>query len=125
MRSECVYSNHARGVNRTADLLPGACTGYSTCSSPEHPNYHTAVKKGMQEDADLCGPSYISTISASPRLWISRLVARHPWLGLGNIPAGFYDLVRPTPAVDKPVARMDTLVVADSCVRGEPSALPY
>src|SRR6516162_2305438 len=37
------------------------------------------------------------------------LVARHPWLGLGHIPAGRFDLVRPTPAVDKPVVRVDTL----------------
>jgi hypothetical protein len=39
------------------------------------------------------------------------------WLGLGHIPAGLYDLVRPTPAVDKPVARINTLVVANSCAR--------
>jgi len=45
------------------------------------------------------------------------LVARHPWLSLGHIPAGLYDLVRPTPAVDKPVARINTLVVANSCAR--------
>src|SRR5262249_39774999 len=44
-----------------------------------------------------------------------RLVARHPWLGLGRIPAGRYDLVRPTPAVDKQVARLATLVVANRC----------
>jgi TRAP-type uncharacterized transport system substrate-binding protein len=45
------------------------------------------------------------------------LVARHPWLGLGHIPAGRFDLVRPTPAVDKPVIRVDTLVVANPCAR--------
>jgi TRAP-type uncharacterized transport system substrate-binding protein len=45
------------------------------------------------------------------------LLARHPWLGLGHIPTGFYDLVRPIPAVDKPVARVDTLVVANRCAR--------
>ena len=45
------------------------------------------------------------------------LVARHPWLGLGHIPAGRFDLVRPTPAVDKPVVRVDTLVVANACAR--------
>ena len=45
------------------------------------------------------------------------LVARHPWPSLGHIPAGLYDLVRPTPAVDKPVARINTLVVANSCAR--------
>jgi TRAP-type uncharacterized transport system substrate-binding protein len=42
------------------------------------------------------------------------LLARHPWLGLGHIPAGFYDLARPTPTVDKPVARVATLVIANS-----------
>jgi TRAP-type uncharacterized transport system substrate-binding protein len=45
------------------------------------------------------------------------LVSRHPWLGLGHIPAGRFDLVRPTPAVDKPVVRVDTLVVANPCAR--------
>ena len=45
------------------------------------------------------------------------LVARHPWLGLGHIPAGRFDLVRPTPAVDKPVIHVDTLVVANPCAR--------
>jgi hypothetical protein len=52
------------------------------------------------------------------------LLARHPWLALGHIPAGFYDLVRPTPIVDKPVARVDTLIVANSCAhRAEQIAL--
>jgi TRAP-type uncharacterized transport system substrate-binding protein len=52
------------------------------------------------------------------------LLARHPWLGLGRVPAGFYDLARPTPAVDKPVARVDTLIVANSSVhRAERVAL--
>ena len=48
---------------------------------------------------------------------IEGLVARRPWLSLGHIPAGLYDLVRPTPEVDKPVARIDTLVVANSCAQ--------
>jgi hypothetical protein len=45
------------------------------------------------------------------------LVSRHPWLGLGHIPAGRFDLVRPIPAVDKPVIHVDTLVVANPCAR--------
>ena len=45
------------------------------------------------------------------------LVARHPWLGLGHVPAGRFDLVRPTPAVDKPVVHVDTLVLANPCAR--------
>ena len=44
------------------------------------------------------------------------LLARHPWPGLGHIPAGFYDLARPTPTVDKPVARVATLIIANSRV---------
>jgi TRAP-type uncharacterized transport system substrate-binding protein len=48
---------------------------------------------------------------------VQGLLAGHPWLGLGRIPAGLYDLVRPTPSLDKPVARIDTLVVANSCAR--------
>jgi TRAP-type uncharacterized transport system substrate-binding protein len=72
----------------------------------------------MQEDAEL-----LRTIIRQYDLDIAifrdaeGLVARHPWLGLGHIPAGRYDLVRPTPAVDKPVARIDTLVLANSCAR--------
>jgi hypothetical protein len=45
------------------------------------------------------------------------LVARHPWLELGHVPAGRFDLVRPTPAVDKPVVHIDTLVLANTCAR--------
>ena len=44
------------------------------------------------------------------------LLARHPWLDLGHIPAGFYDLARPTPTVDKPVAHVATLIIANSRV---------
>src|SRR6516165_4422885 len=40
------------------------------------------------------------------------LIARYPWLSLGHIPAGRYDVVRPLPAVDKQVARLGTLVIA-------------
>src|SRR5215470_1652803 len=45
------------------------------------------------------------------------LVARYPWLSLGRIPTGRYDLVRPIPAADKQVARLNTLVVANPCAR--------
>jgi uncharacterized protein len=45
------------------------------------------------------------------------LVARYPWLSLGRIPAGRYDLVRPIPAADKQVARLNTLVIASPCAR--------
>jgi TRAP-type uncharacterized transport system substrate-binding protein len=45
------------------------------------------------------------------------LVARYPWLSLGRIPAGRYDLVRSIPAADKQVARLNTLVIANACAR--------
>ena len=45
------------------------------------------------------------------------LLARHPWLEVGRVAAGRYDVVRPTPSIDRPVARVDTLVVASPCAR--------
>jgi TRAP-type uncharacterized transport system substrate-binding protein len=48
---------------------------------------------------------------------IEGLAARYPWLSVGVIPAGRYDLVRPIPAVDKKVAHLGTLVVANSCAQ--------
>jgi TRAP-type uncharacterized transport system substrate-binding protein len=45
------------------------------------------------------------------------LTDRYPWLGLGTIAAGRYDLVRPTPAKPRQVARLATLVVASPCAR--------
>ena len=72
----------------------------------------------MQEDADLLRTVvHQYDLDIATFMDLPGLVARHPWLSLGNIPTGFYDLVHPTPAADKPVARMDTLVVADSCAR--------
>src|SRR5262249_3641093 len=40
------------------------------------------------------------------------LIARYPWLILGRIPAGRYEVVRPIPAVNKQIARLATLVIA-------------
>jgi len=45
------------------------------------------------------------------------LIARYPWLTLGLIPAGRYDLVRPVPAVDKQIAQLGTLVIASPCAK--------
>jgi TRAP transporter TAXI family solute receptor len=45
------------------------------------------------------------------------LIARYPWLSLGLIPAGRYDLVRPVPAVDKQIAQLGTLVIASPCAK--------
>jgi TRAP-type uncharacterized transport system substrate-binding protein len=47
---------------------------------------------------------------------IEGLVARDKWLRLGRIPAGFYNVSRPTPATDKLVAQVDTLVMTNACV---------
>jgi len=48
---------------------------------------------------------------------IEGLTARDKWLRVGRIPAGFYDVKRPIPATDKPVAQVDTLVMTNACVR--------
>jgi len=72
----------------------------------------------MEEDADL-----LHAIMRQQNLDIvapnnlKGLIARYPWLSLGTIAAGRYDLIRPTPAVDKPVANLATLVVAGPCAR--------
>jgi TRAP-type uncharacterized transport system substrate-binding protein len=72
----------------------------------------------MEEDAEL-----LHTVMRRHGLDIvapddlAGLVARHPWLSLGTIAAGRYDLIRPTPAAEKHVARLATLVVAGPCAR--------
>ena len=53
---------------------------------------------------------------ASPRE-LEGLIKRHPWLDIGHIPAGRYDLERPSPSADRLVAHVDTLVVTDACAR--------
>jgi len=45
------------------------------------------------------------------------LIARYPWLSLGTIPAGRYDVVHPIPAGDRQVARLGTLLVANACAK--------
>ncbi len=45
------------------------------------------------------------------------LVGRYPWLSLGRVAAGRYDLVRPNPATDRMVPQVNTLVVASPCAR--------
>jgi hypothetical protein len=60
---------------------------------------------------------------AAPRE-LEGLIKRHPWLDVGHIPAGRYDLARPSPSADRLVARVDTLVVTDACAgRAERVAL--
>lgn len=43
------------------------------------------------------------------------LIARYPWLSLGTIPAGRYDVVQLIPAGDRQVAHLNTLLVASPC----------
>ncbi|MGC2076873.1 MAG: TAXI family TRAP transporter solute-binding subunit, partial [Xanthobacteraceae bacterium] len=72
----------------------------------------------MEEDAE-----FLHTIMRQESLDIvtpddlKGLIARYPWLSLGTIAAGRYDLVRPIPAENKSVARLATLVVAGPCAR--------
>jgi len=70
----------------------------------------------MEEDAELLRTvidEYDLDIATFQDL--EGLTTRYPWLGLGHIPAGRYDLVRPKPAEDKPVVRVETLVVTNRC----------
>jgi TRAP transporter TAXI family solute receptor len=72
----------------------------------------------MQEDAD-----FIRKIIREHDLDIvapqdlQGLISRYPWLGVGRIAAGRYDLVRSIPSTEKQVAHLATLVVANSCAR--------
>src|SRR5215510_15369010 len=67
----------------------------------------------MQEDAE-----FVRAIIRQHNLDIvapqdlQGLIARYPWLSLGLIPAGRYDLVRPIPATDRQVVRLRTLLIA-------------
>jgi TRAP transporter TAXI family solute receptor len=72
----------------------------------------------MQEDAE-----FLRTVIRQHSLDmvapqdLEGLIACYPWLSLGRIPAGRYDLVRVIPAVDKQVARLGTLVIASPCAQ--------
>jgi TRAP-type uncharacterized transport system substrate-binding protein len=72
----------------------------------------------MQEDAeflhDIIRRYSLDLVSPND---LQGLVARHPWLSLGLIPAGRYDLVRSIPAIDKKVAQLATLIIANSCAQ--------
>lgn len=45
------------------------------------------------------------------------LTDRFPWLSLGRVPAGRFDLMRQIPATDKSVPQVNTLVLANSCAK--------
>ena len=48
---------------------------------------------------------------------IQGLVGRHPWLSLGRVPQGRYDLVHQIPPNDKVVAQVNTLIVTSPCAK--------
>jgi TRAP-type uncharacterized transport system substrate-binding protein len=67
----------------------------------------TLVRDAIQKyDLDLAAPRELEG-----------LIKRHPWLDTGHIPAGRYDLARPSPSADRLVAHVDTLVVTDACAQ--------
>jgi hypothetical protein len=72
----------------------------------------------MQEDApflrDIMSRHGLDIVALSD---LQGLAERYPWLGLGTIAAGRYDLVRPIPAMPRQVVRLATLVVASPCAR--------
>jgi TRAP-type uncharacterized transport system substrate-binding protein len=72
----------------------------------------------MQEDAEflrnLIHRNDLDIVSPDN---LQGLIARFPWLSLGQLSAGRYDVVRPVPAVDKQIARLATLVVASPCAK--------
>src|SRR6516164_5929067 len=45
------------------------------------------------------------------------LVGRHPWLSLGRVPEGRYDLVQRIPPNDKVVPQVNTLIVTSPCAK--------
>jgi TRAP transporter TAXI family solute receptor len=72
----------------------------------------------MQEDAEFLGTIIRQhSLDVVAPHDLQGLIARYPWLSLGRIPAGRYDLVRSIPAADKQVARLATLVIASPCAR--------
>ena len=45
------------------------------------------------------------------------LVGRHPWLSLGRVPEGRYDLVQRIPPKDRVVPQVNTLIVTSPCAK--------
>jgi hypothetical protein len=84
-----------------------------------------SVTFGPGEDAEFIRNAiHRYDLDIAAPLGLEGLAKRHPWLELGRIPAGRYDLERPTPSADRLVARVDTLVVANACaLRAERVAL--
>jgi hypothetical protein len=72
----------------------------------------------MQEDAeflrDVIRQHGFDVVSPQD---LQGLIARYPWLSIGRISAGRYDLVRSIPAVDKQIAQLATLLITNSCAQ--------
>ena len=72
----------------------------------------------MQEDAEFLRTTInqygLDIVSPQD---LDGLISRYPWLSVGVIPAGRYDLVRPLPAKDRQIAHLGTLVVASPCAQ--------
>jgi len=72
----------------------------------------------IQQDAEFLrtavGPYGLDIVSP---LDLQGLITRYPWLSLGRISAGRYNLLRPTPVTDKQIAQLGTLVIASPCAQ--------
>lgn len=48
---------------------------------------------------------------------LAGLISRYPWLSIGRITAGRFDLLHPTPATDRLVPQINTLVLTNACAK--------
>jgi TRAP-type uncharacterized transport system substrate-binding protein len=95
-------SNH--GLQEQAQLVAEGKLDLAAMVTQENAEFLRAIIS--QNGLDIVSPHDLEGVAA-----------RFPWLSLGVIPAGRYDLVRPVPSVDKKVAHLGTLVVANSCAQ--------
>jgi len=95
-------SNH--GLSEQAKLVAQGDLDLAAFVMPEETEFlYTVIR---QYDLDIVSPADLEG-----------LITRYPWLSLGRIPAGRYDLVRGVPAADKQVARLATLAIASPCAK--------
>ena len=95
-------TNH--GLREQAELVAQGKLDLAAFVMPEETEFLYAVIR--QYGLDIVSPEDLEG-----------LIARYPWLSLGRIPAGRYDVVRAVPAADKQVARLGTLVIANPCAK--------
>ena len=95
-------TNH--GLREQAELVAQGKLDLAAFVMPEETEFLYAVIR--QYGLDIVSPEDLEG-----------LIARYPWLSLGRIPAGRYDVVRAVPAADKQVARLGTLVIASPCAK--------